>query len=286
MNATDLPSVTLALSPVVIWLIALWLRGFDNPRVIVALVAWTAIWYGAGGLLPPTMERAVRALLVLGFLAGVLWPERLGLLSVGGSEAAADRLFRRISRWLRAGGGDPETATSFAARLAPGEFPSSRNDWLVAAALFRRSLLRSADPNVAPFVPAKAYERAARSFWRAGLNHGLIGRRHHPSAWDEGVALRCYAEEFSAAASLHLPAGRPLVALGGWDEEAERVASSLRDVQFFNPSIREARDSLVDAMTDSLTLARGDRSSEATARQHASAEQMNRQWAALAAQGA
>jgi hypothetical protein len=246
------------------------------------MVVWTVAWFGSLALLPSGPERIVRVLLVIAVGVVILWPERLGLLSMSGHEADADRLFRRVSPWLRERNPDAAGGIALAASLSSPALPTTDGEWAVAATLFRRSLLRRAAATPSSYTPATAYERAARSFWRAGLERHLLGRRFSPDVWDEGVALRCYHDEFESLIPREALVERPLIPLGGWDDDAERVVDAIRGIPLRIQTARSTREALLAAMTDELAVARGDRSAEALARQRASAEFMNRQWAALA----
>jgi hypothetical protein len=263
-------------TPILISVFILAIRGIGNRRVLIALALWTAAWYGSVALLPDAPERAVRVLLTLVFGIAFFWQERFGFFTVGGPEAEADRLFRRVSPWLREKAGDSEAALALASSLAPGTFPVTGGEWAVAAELFRQSLLRRAGVVASTLTPVMAFDAAARSFWRAGLERGLIGRRHRPSAWDEGAALRCYSEEFRALIPRQALEERPLIPLGGWDIEAERVVDALSAIPL--NAAAPTRDAMVATMRDTLALARGDRSEEAFIRRRASAEQLEAAW--------
>jgi hypothetical protein len=279
----DLPALIAYPLPVVLfWVVVLASRMFRHPRVLGIMVAWTVAEVAVAVLLPPHLRRVIRIPLVIAVGVAILWPVRLGLWSVRGRDAEADRIFRRVLPWLRKGNGDAGEAMTLASSLAPGTFPVAAGEWSVAAALFRRSLLRRAGASVSTMTPAGAYARAARSFWRAAIERGLVGPKFHADAWDEGVALRSFHEEFDSLIPREALVERPLIPLGGWDDEADQVIDALRGIPLTNPVARDTRDGLVAAMTDELAVARGDRSEEALARQAASAGVVNEQWAALA----
>jgi hypothetical protein len=73
-----------------------------------------------------------------------------------------------------------------------------------------------------------------------------------------------------------------MIPLGGWDDEAERVVTSLADIPLADPVARRTRDAMAVLMTDELAFARGDRSGEALARLGASAASVTEAWAAMA----
>jgi hypothetical protein len=282
VSGIPLSNLVVLVSPVVVWLFVVATGRFRHPRFLLAMVFWTVAWFAAAAFLPDAPDRAARVVLAIVFGVGVFVPQRFGLLTVGGAEADADRILRRVSGWLGKESTDTQAAASLAASLSPAEFPVMEGDWAVAAALFRRSLLRRAGVATSTHTPVTAHERAARSFWRAGLERGQIGRQYRPDAWDEDVALRCYLEEFHEVIPREALVDHPVLPLGRWDVEAERVIETLTAIPLTDPIVREARYSLVAEMTDELAIARGDRSEQALARQRISAEQLNRQWAAMA----
>jgi hypothetical protein len=281
MSNAAVATLFLVLTPVLYWLVILQTRMVRHPRLLAAMIVWTAAWFGSVALRTGP-EWAIRVLLVIAVAVAILWPERVGLLSIHGHEADADSLFRRVSSWLRERSTDAAAGMALAASLSSRTLAMSEGEWAVAATLFRRSLLRRAGATASTLTPATAYERAARSFWRAGYERHLLGRRFSPDVWDEGMALRCYHEEFQSLIPREALVERPLIPLGGWDDEAERVVDALRGIPLSTPIARSKRDAQAAAMTDVLAIARGDRSPEALARQRASAEFMTEQWAALA----
>lgn len=282
MGETAVAILLDVVGPVAFWIVVLWTRSLRYPRVLLAMAIWTAVWVGSVALLPSGPDRVVRVVLAVLVGVAILWPERVALLSVRGPQAEADRIFRRVSPWLRERDPDAGAALTLASRLSRATFPAADAEWLVASALFRRSLLRRASVTASTLTPASVYEHAARSFWRAGLERHLLGPRHSPGLRDEGAALRCFHEEFDSLIPREALVERPLVPLGGWDDEAEQVVEALRDMLLRHPVARDVRDALANAMTDVLAVARGDRSDETLERQRASAEVMVEQWAALA----
>lgn len=269
------------LVPAVLWLIVLTTRTWRHARLLSAMFIWTVAWFGAGVLLPTASARIARSALGIAIVLAGVWPVRLGLLSIRGAEVEADRIFRRVSGWLREGGRNRVAAVSFVSELARETFPVKSGDWAVAASLFRRSIVRRTGASASTLTYVTAYERAARSYWVAALDRRLIGRRHHPDAWDEGVALRCYFEEFTAVVPSDALIDQPIVALGGRDDEAARVIHAVGEIPVSDPIASRVRDALVAAMEGQLAIARGERSNEAKDRQRASAELMTEQWAAL-----
>jgi hypothetical protein len=277
-----LGSLIVVLVPAALWLIVLTTRTWRHWRLLTATVLWTLAWFGASALLPATTSQVARLVLGIAVVLSGMWPEQLGLLSISGREAKADSVLRRVSAWLREGVGSGHDAMALASTLARETFPVSSGYWEVTATLFRRSLLRRTSAAPSTLTSVTAYERAARSFWRAALERRLIRRRHRPDAWDEGVALRCYFEEFTAVLPSDALIARPVVALGGWDNEAARVIDSVRDIPMRDPIASRVRHALMAAMEDQLAVARGETSTEAKDRQRASAELMTEKWAALA----
>src|SRR5258706_15941772 len=270
------------LVPVALWVIVLTTRTWRHWRLLSALLLWTVVWFGAATLLPAAPARIARLVLGVAIVLAGVWPGRLGLLSIRGAEVEADRIIRRVSGWLRKGAGNREAAMSFASELARETFPVKGGDWAVAASLFRRSLCRRTGAAASTLTSVTAYEGAARSFWRAALDGSLIGRRHRPDAWDEGVALRCYFEEFTAVVPNDALIDQRVVALGGWDDEAARVIDAVREIPVSDPIASRVRGALMAAMEDQLIVARGDRSKAAKDQQRTSAESMTDEWAALA----
>jgi len=282
VNSSTINTLVAVAAPVIFWLIVVASRAFRYPGILAAVVAWTVAWFGAIALLEATPERVARIVLAVAMGLVLGWPGRLSLLHLRRAEAEADRLFRRVSAWLRTPQANADEAVALAASLAPGAFPVDGGEWAVAAALFRRSLLRRITVDPSTLTPAAAYERAARSFWRAGFDRGLLGRRSQPDAWDEGVVLRAYYEEYRRLIPRQALVERPMIPLGGWDDAAERVVMSLADIPLADPVARRTRDAMAVLMTDELAFARGDRSEEALARLDASAASVTEAWAAMA----
>ena len=75
---------------------------------------------------------------------------------------------------------------------------------------------------------------------------------------------------------------QPVVALGGWDDEAAHVIDAVREIPVSDPIASRVRGALMAAMEDQLIVARGDRSKAAKDQQRTSAESMTDEWAALA----
>ena len=92
------------------------------------MLLWTVVWFVAATLLPVAPARIARLVLAVAIVLAVVWPGRLGLLSIRGADANADRIFRRVSGWLGEGGGNREAAMSFASELARETFPVKSGD--------------------------------------------------------------------------------------------------------------------------------------------------------------
>jgi hypothetical protein len=278
----SLSDLLIEFAPVVMGLAVLTNRGWRHPRFLVAVIAWLLVWLVAAGILPPPLRQLALLLLVLVFALAVVRPQRLGLLTVSNADTALDETFRRASNWLRFDSRDADTANALALKLEAGASEAHGPDWMVAAALFRRSLLRRGGAAPSTLTSVVAYERAAKAFWRAALDRGMIGRRFRPDAWDQGVALRCYFEEFESLIPRGSLVERPFAPLGGWDEQAARVLESVDKIAIGDPIASRLRDALAMAMADELEISRGDRSDEALARQATSPKALEEHWSALA----
>lgn len=267
--------------PVLWWCWVATSRLWRHRRALLVAAILTVGWLALPTLPPSPVRRWAEPVLGLLMLAVMLAPGRLGLFAIRGRQAEADRRLRAVSTWLRAEPRDVATGSTLADRLAPGSFPDVGAEWAVSAALFRHSLSRRLGEHQATLVPATYYERAARSFWRAAIEGELLKPDHAPNAWDEGVSLRSYDERFRSLIPTQALADRPLVPLGGWDDEAEAVIDELRVIPLRNPAAIAARSAHAAAMTDVLALARGDRSEEALARHRSSDESLRARWAVL-----
>jgi hypothetical protein len=276
--------ITFALPLAAFWLYAIATRVLRYPRILAFGICWTAVELAVAVLLPSAERRWLQIALLIVVSGAVAWPDRLGLLGLTGDELEADARLRRASAWLQREHRDLSLADELTSALAPGNFSTVDGQWSVAAGLFRHSLLRRTGTAVSTTTPVTAYERAARHFWVAAHEQKLIGRRYRPSLWDEDMALRCASEEFHRLIPHEAVVERPLIPLGGWDDDAEGVIAELRSLPLRHSAANDVREALVAAMSDELALARGDRSPEALAQQKQSAERATETWSALAAE--
>jgi hypothetical protein len=281
MNTLSAGSVLVTVAPLLM-VLAVWTNpGWRHVRIVGPALVWLAVWYGVELGAGQNLRAVSFALLVGVFAAGITWPARLGLSTVSTSERDLDRVFRRASQYFGADGMDPSVAFALVGEIDVKVAKVDAIDWKVAAALFRRTLLHRGGAEISSTTSIAAYEHAGTAFWRAALQRGLIGRPFRTDAWDEGMALRCYFEEFQ---SLILPAQSvtPQSApVGDWSDSATDVIAAVSSLSIGDSLVSHVRDSIARAMADELEVARRGPRAQSLQRQAESARAVQSEWLAL-----
>ena len=241
-----------------------------SGRVLFVLLAIVAAFY-ASSFVGNDQGGRILQIALLGVAVVVMqWPDRLHLAAPYERSKQADAALRRAAVWLRDAPGDQQPALELLEGLAPGTFPIAGTEWAVAATLFHVALYRRIHGELEDATPIASDVGAARSFWRAALEREVVGPRYRPDPWDEGVALRCYLEEFRAAIpeATTDPDVRPdgnsaRVGQEDWATRAAGTIEQLRSIPLVAPAARKARDDLSTLMGAELAIYRGDDSDEA-----------------------
>jgi hypothetical protein len=259
------------------WVVAVTGTRTRNVRFLAGLSAWSVAWVLIGAL-SWQFAWILRSTLVAVAAYALVRPADLGLGSLTRAESTFDKRLHTASGLLDTF--EYGAANAELAHLAD-DVPLTDPYWRVTIRLFLRYAARRGSNTVASLTPSTAMREAARGYWRAALWKRVLGTRQSPSTLDEEVALRCYHETFSDLIPRAALTDHPVVPMGAWFSEAERLIDELAVIRMEHAVTELARVSLTEAMYADLVIARGERSDGAIREQAAAAEQMREMWRRL-----
>ncbi|MGH2464667.1 MAG: hypothetical protein ACRDGI_04335 [Candidatus Limnocylindrales bacterium] len=260
------------LAPAIWWASLVAFRQIRYRRLLVVAITATFADY-VTLLMPDPVDRILSAIVLIVTMVGVIWPERVGLITRG--TQASDASIRPIAVYLRGGEVDPLRASAMARDLERGRFPIASGDWAAAATLYRAALIGYATGDDEDGARAESYRIAGVGFWKAAIEEGTIRPRYRTDAWDEAQLLYCYYATFHGLIPSAALEPEPLVPLGGWDDAAEALITEIATIPLRVPTAREVRDDLAAVLTDELAFARGERSAEIRERRTFAATRLN-----------
>ncbi|HEX9044925.1 MAG TPA: hypothetical protein VF802_07870 [Candidatus Limnocylindrales bacterium] len=277
-HATNLALIVIV---AVVWLVALALPSSRNLRFLVALGVWSLLAISTGAV-PGAQGQLALAALLFGVAYALLAPTGLGIDSMSPAERKADSALRNAFRVL-SGSSVRRGIEEVAVGLKPSNMPD--DTWRSATRLLRRSAIERLGLSSRPSsTPPSAFLEAGVRVWRSvAWRRVLWGRPKPPSAWDEDVLLRCYQADFDdVIPSAGLVPNR-IIHLDEWERTADDLITELLSLELHDDVARRAQATLAEAMSATVAVARGDRSSEAISRQASAAAQLSRAWEELAA---